>query len=499
MSDARTAAPANGAPLAIPLESLTSCFQGIIPSWLYTCSKDGMPNAAILSHVDYVDSRHVALSFQFFNKSKRNVSENPKAAVRIIDPDLMKAYKLRLRFVRTETEGPLYESMLLRIEAIASYSGLKGIFKLLGADVYEVLSVEELSYEPGIQAGAGAGTGAAVAGGAAGAAGAAGGPGAQSPHAERLPFTMKALQEFSDRIHQAPCLDGMLDAILEKLEEIFGFHHSMILLTTDREDRLELIASRGYPEGGIGSEVGYGEGIIGMVAEARKPIRISGMMRLMLYAAAVRKHATESGLCTDERRIPLPGLKDPEFQLGIPLLARGELIGVLCIETDTPHRFHEDDRAYLEVMGGYLAIAIQNALLRERAEEAEEAGPAEPPPASSTPKTPSSRKRIQVEYYPTDETVLVDGEYLVRGIPAKILRKLLHEHSTAGRLEFTNRLLRLDKSLQLPEFKDNLESRLILLRRRLEERCPAIRIVPSGRGRFRLELGGDVTLAERAN
>ena len=78
----------------IPLESLTSCFQGIIPAWLCTCSKAGVPNAAILSHVDYVDARHVALSFQFFNKSKRNIAENPKAMVRLIDPDTMQVYKL---------------------------------------------------------------------------------------------------------------------------------------------------------------------------------------------------------------------------------------------------------------------------------------------------------------------------------------------------------------------------------------------------------------------
>ena len=62
--------------------------------------------------------------------------------MRVYDPDTLQIYALRLRFVRTETEGPLFESMRLRIEAIASYCGLKGIFKLLGADVYEVLSVD---------------------------------------------------------------------------------------------------------------------------------------------------------------------------------------------------------------------------------------------------------------------------------------------------------------------------------------------------------------------
>lgn len=462
----------------ITLESLTSCFQGIIPAWLCTCSKDGVPNAAVLSHVDYVDSKHVALSFQFFNKSKRNVAENPKAMVRILDPDTFRAYRLRLRFVRTETSGPLFESMRLRIEAIASYSGLKDIFQLLGADVYEVLSVEAVAYEPGVSV-----------------------VKTPAPGADGLPFTMRALQEFSEHIHDAPTLDGMLDAILATLERIFGFRHSMILLTSERPDRLELIASRGYPEGGVGSEVGYGEGIIGMVAEARKPIRISGMMRQMLYADTVARHAQSRGLCSKHGRIPLPGLPDPEFQIGIPLLARGELVGVLCIETNCPYRFHEEDRSYLEVMGGYLAIAIQNALLRERAEESEEPAVAtNAAPAAAAPAGASfaSAARLHVEYFASEDVLLVDGEYLVRGLPARILYKLLRENAADGAVEFTNRRLRLDKSLGLPEYKDNLESRLILLRRRLEERCPNMRLVSAGRGRFRLELSAVVELTSRS-
>ena len=463
----------------IALESLTSCFQGIIPAWLCTCSKDGIPNAAIISHVDYVDARHVALSFQFFNKSKRNIMENPKAMVRVIDPDSMQVYNMQLRFVRTESEGPLFESMRLRIEAIASYSGLKGIFKLLGADVYEVLSVEAIEYEAGMTNGASGAPGSGLA-----------------TRGDAVPFTMKALQELSERIHQAPTLDCLLDAILETLEKIFGFRHSMILLASERADRLELIASRGYAEGGVGSEIGFGEGIIGMVAEARKPIRISGMLRQFLYADAVAKRARERGVACNERRIPLPGLANPESQLGIPLLVRDELVGVLCIETDRAYRFHEEDRAYLEVLGGYLAIAIQNALLHERANEGEEL-PSRPH-AVSEPAAPAGRRaRLQIEYYQSDECVLVDGEYLVRSLPARILWKILRERQAEGSVEFTNRRLRLDKSLQLPEIKDNLESRLILLRRRLAERCPEIRIVQSGRGRFRLEVDADVALAER--
>ena len=454
------------------LETLATCFQGLYPAQLYTCSSDGVPNAAYLSHVDYVDAEHVALSFQFFNKSRRNIAENPQALVNVIDPDTGQGWRLRLHYERSETSGPLFERMALRIEAIASYCNLKGIFKLRAADVYRVLSIAEIPEERGALRPE------------------------LSQHAGTLDpvFTVKALQDLSARIHCADTLEALVDSILAGLEESFGFKQSMILVPTEQEGVLVTIATRGYPENGAGSEMRYGEGIGGMVAEARKPIRISGLMRGMLYALAMAKAAQDPDARRATRRVPVPGLASPESQLGVPLLVRGELVGVLVLESEVPYRFHEEDKATIELLGSYLAIAIQNMQWQERAAESQpdhEAAPAArltPAPAD----VPTSREVI---YYAADECILVDGDYLIRGLPAKVLWRLLTIRESTGREEFTNRELRLDKSLNLPEWKDNLESRLLLLRRRLEQKCPDIRIAPRCRGRFALEVECPVTLA----
>jgi len=110
---------------------------------------------------------------------------------------------------------------------------------------------------------------------------------------------------------------------------------------------------------------------------------------------------------------------------------------------------------------------------------------------------PGPRTRLRSTSHRNDGCAFVGGECLVRNVPGKILRKLPAEHVRDGRVEFPDRELRRDPTLGLPPVEDDLESRLIPPRRRLEEKCPDVPLVPVRRGRFALQVSGGVELVGR--
>lgn len=101
---------------------------------------------------------------------------------------------------------------------------------------------------------------------------------------------------------------------------------------------------------------------------------------------------------------------------------------------------------------------------------------------------------MRVRHYAADHSVFLDDDYLIKGVAGAIFWRLVQDYVQAGRDSFSNRELRLDPNLCLPELGDNLEARLLLLQRRLAERCACVQMERTGRGRFRLQVSRPLQL-----
>src|SRR5690606_10148456 len=94
--------PAAGTAMsAVRLDLIRESLEGTIPGIMATCSADGTPNVAYLSQTEYVDERHIALSYQFFNTTRRNVLENPHARLIVTHPQSAERHRLLIRYLRT--------------------------------------------------------------------------------------------------------------------------------------------------------------------------------------------------------------------------------------------------------------------------------------------------------------------------------------------------------------------------------------------------------------
>jgi len=125
-------------------EEMKTAMKGIIPSTMSTCNSGGVPNISYISQLYYVDENHVAISNQFFNKTIRNIRENPLACVNIVSPEDFSMWVLDLKYSHSETESDLFEQMEMQLEAIASMQGMEDVFKLKAAEVFTLLSVNKI-------------------------------------------------------------------------------------------------------------------------------------------------------------------------------------------------------------------------------------------------------------------------------------------------------------------------------------------------------------------
>ena len=123
------------------LEEIMPALQGVIPSIVATSSLEHIPNVTYISQIYYVDASHVALSFQFFNKTIKNVRENPMLVAILTCPVSYSLYKVTLCYKESQTSGEIFDNMSMQLDALAIVQKKEHIFKLRAADIYEVISI----------------------------------------------------------------------------------------------------------------------------------------------------------------------------------------------------------------------------------------------------------------------------------------------------------------------------------------------------------------------
>ncbi len=164
--------------------------------------------------------------------------------------------------------------------------------------------------------------------------------------------SLTRIYSFGQRLATASTPDQATASTLDFLVEQFDFELSAILLTT-ADGSLVVTGLRGpYSDGGIevGTTLSGSNGIIGWVAEHRRPLVVPNVRDDARYFEAFSGTRSE---------------------LAVPILFSANLLGVINVESQQPGFFDDEDRQLLEVVANHLAIALSNLasqdILREQA------------------------------------------------------------------------------------------------------------------------------------
>jgi phosphoserine phosphatase RsbU/P len=164
--------------------------------------------------------------------------------------------------------------------------------------------------------------------------------------------TLAVLNDISREITSILDPDDLLERIGQLLKRVIDFHMFTILLWNDRNQLFEHRFSSRFGERVTRERtIALGEGLIGTAAQLREPV-----------------------LASDVRKDPRYVEANPEVrsELAIPLVYKGEVIGVLDLEHTRVNYYNEDHQRTLSTLASQVAISIANARLYQRIHEEEQ-------------------------------------------------------------------------------------------------------------------------------
>jgi GAF domain-containing protein len=153
-------------------------------------------------------------------------------------------------------------------------------------------------------------------------------------------------------------LGGLMTSVVNSISRQFGFYHTGLFLldTTGEWAELEAASSEGGQRmlaRGHRLHVGQ-EGMVGYVSQRGEP-------RIVLDTGQDRVFFNN------------PDLPQTRSEAALPLRARGQVIGVLDVQSAEPEAFTQEDVTVLQTLADQVATAINNARLFRQVEESVEA------------------------------------------------------------------------------------------------------------------------------
>lgn len=158
---------------------------------------------------------------------------------------------------------------------------------------------------------------------------------------------LEALQAVTDAALSYLPLEQLLDELLIRVRDILGVDTAAILLVDDDREMLVARAAKGLEEEVEAVvRVPMGRGFAGRVAADRTPVHIPDVATADIFNPLLREK----------------GLKS---LLGVPLIAEGEVVGVLHVGSLGDRHFTDEDTDLLQRAGDRAALAI-HARIAER-------------------------------------------------------------------------------------------------------------------------------------
>jgi phosphoserine phosphatase RsbU/P len=164
--------------------------------------------------------------------------------------------------------------------------------------------------------------------------------------------TLAVLNDISREITSILDPDDLLERIGQLLKRVIDFHMFTILIWNRRTQLFEhRFSSRFGQRVTRERTIALGEGLIGTAAQLREPV-----------------------LVPDVRKDPRYVEANPEVrsELSVPLVYKGEVIGVLDLEHTRVNYYNEDHQRTLSTLAAQVAISIANANLYRRIQEEEQ-------------------------------------------------------------------------------------------------------------------------------